>query len=307
MNNRKKSIIALVFASIFGGLAPGFARFAMEQFAPFSIMALTSIISLPILLILKGGFKNLHVKKKDLFFLILAMLFWACNSFFFFHGLEGADRTTTITTSTLYLFSPVIVLIISVILKKLRFTFSKIIGVIIGILGGLTIISQSLTNTAQVVVRSIGAFRGNILILSAVLAISFYWLVSHELTKKRNYSALLVTIYSNLGILLLAAPFFIKEIANKGFYLFPLNLKGAIGIVGISLICSVLTTYLYQWGIKHSSAFAGASVLYISPLSTALFAFLFLGEQLSGVLIISAILIATGVLLTTVLPALKKN
>jgi len=307
MNNGKKSIIALISASIFGGLAPGLTRFAMEQFAPFSIMALTSIISLSILLILSGGVKNLHVRKKDLFFLILAMLFWTANSFFFLHGLEGANRTTTIVTSTLYLFSPIIVLIISVILKRLRFTFGKIIGVILGILGGLTIISQSLTDTAQTMVRSIGSFQGNILILSAVLAISFYWLISDELTKKRNYSALLVTIYSNLGILLLATPFFIKEIANSEFYLFPLNFKGAIGIIGISLICSVLSTYLYQWGIKHSSAFAGSSVLYISPLSTALFAFFLLGEKLSGILIISAILIAIGVLLTTVLPALKKD
>lgn len=306
MNPSKKPVIVLIFASIFGGLAPGFARFAMEQFRPFPIMVLTSLISLPILLILIGGLKNLYVNKKDLVFLILAMLFWAANSFFFFHGLEGADRTTTVVTSILYLFSPVIVLIISVILKRLRFTFGKIIGVILGILGGLVIISQSLTDTAQVLIRSIGGFKGNVLILSGVLAISFYWLISDELTKKRNYSALLVTIYSNLGILLLAGPFFIKEVSNSGFYLFPLNLKGAIGIAGIALIGSVLTTYLYQWGIKYSSAFAGASVLYISPLSTALFAFLFLNEKLSGVLLISAVLIAAGVLLTTVLPTLKK-
>jgi len=307
MSNKTKPIIVLVLASIFGGLAPGFARFAIEQFTPFSIMILTSLISLIVLLILSGGLKNLYVKKKDLLFLILAMIFWAANSFFFFHGLEGVDRTTAVATSTLYLFSPMIVLIISVIMKRLKFTLGKIIGVVIGILGGLTILSQSFADTAQVMVRSIGAFRGNILILSGVLAISFYWLISDELTKRRNYSALLVTVYSNLGILLLALPFFIKETSNKGFNFFPLDSKAVIGILGISLVGGVLTNYLYQWGIKNSSAFAGASVLYISPLSTAVFAFLFLGEELSAVLILSAILIAIGVLFTTVLPALKKE
>lgn len=307
MSNKTKPIIVLVFASIFGGLAPGFARFAMEQFTPFSIMILTSLISLIVLLILSGGLKNLYVKKKDLLFLILAMIFWAANSFFFFHGLEGADRTTAVATSTLYLFSPMIVLIISVIMKRLKFTLGKIIGVVIGILGGLTILSQSFADTAQVMIRSIGAFRGNILILSGVLAISFYWLVSDELTKRRNYSALLVTVYSNLGILLLALPFFFKEIGNKGFSFFPLDSRAVIGVLGISLVGGVLTNYLYQWGIKNSSAFTGASVLYISPLSTAVFAFLFLGEELSAVLILSAILIAIGVLFTTILPALKKD
>lgn len=301
----KKSVVVLILASIFGGLAPGFARFAMKQFSPFSIMALSSLISLITLLILIGGVRNLYVNKKDIIFLILAMTFWAINSILFFHGLQGDNRAMATVTSVLYLFSPIIVLIISVMLKKLKFSFGKITGIIFSISGVFVIISQSLTDTTQILVRPVGGFQGNILILGGVLAISFYWLISDELTKKRNYSAFLVTIYSNLGIFLLATPFFIKEAASGGFYLFPLDPRAVIGIIGNSLLISVLTVYLYQWGIKHSSAFAGASVLYISPLSTALFAFLFLEEKISWVLIIGAILIAIGVFFTTVLPAIK--
>ena len=122
----KKSVVVLILASIFGGLAPGFARFAMKQFSPFSIMALSSLISLITLLILIGGVRNLYVNKKDIIFLILAMTFWAINSILFFHGLQGDNRAMATVTSVLYLFSPIIVLIISVKLKKLKFSFGKI-------------------------------------------------------------------------------------------------------------------------------------------------------------------------------------
>ncbi len=306
MEISKKSVIILILASIFGGLAPGFARFAMEQFSPFSIMVLSSLISSTTLLILVGGIKNLYVNKKDVPFLILAMIFWTVNSVLFFYGLQGNNGATATVTSVLYLFSPMIVLIVSVLLKRLRLSVGKITGIILSILGSLVIISQSLAGTTQVLVRSIGGFQGNILILGAVLSISFYWLVSDELTKKRNYSAFLVTTYSNLGILLSATPFFIKEVVSGGFYLFPLSSKGVIGIIGNSLLISVLMVYFYQWGIKHSSAFAGASALYISPLSTAFFAFLFLEEKISWVLAVGAILISAGVFFTTVLPAFNK-
>lgn len=65
-------------------------------------------------------------------------------------------------------------------------------------------------------------------------------------------------------------------------------------LVALSILNSVIFFFLYQWSLKHVSAFIVSSSAYLSPLATAVFAIPFFGEQLSGVLLISAASIFIG-------------
>jgi len=57
---------------------------------------------------------------------------------------------------------------------------------------------------------------------------------------------------------------------------------------------TILFFFLYQWCLKHISAFIVSSSSYLSPLATALIAIPFFGEQLSTTLLISAVSIFIG-------------
>lgn len=65
-------------------------------------------------------------------------------------------------------------------------------------------------------------------------------------------------------------------------------------LLALGIINSVLFFFMYQWSLKHVSAFIVASTTYLSPLSAALFAIPFFGEKLSVTLVLSAASIFLG-------------
>lgn len=65
-------------------------------------------------------------------------------------------------------------------------------------------------------------------------------------------------------------------------------------LLALGIVNSVVFFFMYQWSLKHVSAFIVASTTYLSPLSAALFAIPFFGEKLSVTLVLSAASIFLG-------------
>lgn len=293
------AIPALILAAVFGGLGPIFGKFALKEFSPMTILTIRNLgaflIFLPIL-ILK---KELKVDKKDLIKVLFAGLLFSGNIIFFLFGLQ---LTTSIMSQLLYLLVPMITIVLSTFFLKQKFQLIEIAGVIIGFLGVFLMLGKSLLNPA--LIKSLGSFQGNFMILMAVLFWSCYLIYTKKIVVK--YSPLALTGYSALISLIICLFFLIKDIVGSTIFVGQPSFIGIVSIICLILLNSVAMMFFFQWGNKYTSPFVVAITTYLSPIITVLAAIPLLGERITGVLIISFTLICLGLYLAIIHPLLAK-
>jgi drug/metabolite transporter (DMT)-like permease len=289
ISTRIKAILVLIGAGILGGVAPLFMKVALKEFNSYQILLIrfgvAVILIIPLLI--------QHLKKltfKQLKLIIPAGLLFSGNVFFF---VVGVQYTTSIVSQLFYLLTPVIVSLVGYFLFKEKISIRRILSMIICLAGSLLLILRSLQGTS--LIRSIGTFQGNLLILGAVVSWSMYVVYSKRVSKTIEPSLFLVSnfiiaLFVSCIVFALTKTSFVSTIMQFSHSSIPVMAS----LIALGSINSVLFFFLYQWGIKHVSAFIAASVTYISPLSAALFAIPFFGEQLSMTLLISAASIFLG-------------
>lgn len=301
-NTQRLAVVAVVLAAVFGGLGPIFGKLALRQFTPYSIVSLRFFLALLVLFPVLIRMGKQKIQKEDYLLFLFVSLLWAGNVFGFIIGLQ---YTTAIMSQVMYLLVPVIVLSMSKLVFRERFLSAQIVGVILGILGGGLILVKSFFSKPSDILLSLGTFKGNVIVLLAVVCWSLYLVFSKRLSK--GYSSLALTAYSGLVTLMISIPFFVGDVVSGDFPAAPVGVDGIVGILGSAFVLSVAMLFLYQWGIKHSTAFTAASVGYLSPLTATLVAIPLFGERLTLSLLLSAGLIFVGVYLATVYPIFRSN
>jgi drug/metabolite transporter (DMT)-like permease len=296
------AIPTLILAAIFGGLASIFGKLALRYLDPYFIIALRFALSLIILFpffILQKGNK---FAKKDSVLVLLIGLLGAINVFCFIIGLQ---YTTSIMSQVLYLFVPVVVLLLSKLLLGEKFSCSQILGIALGILGTSAILERSFVNHSSNILSSLGSFRGNVILLAGVFAWSLYLILSKKASQR--YSPLALTVYANLVISVISIVLIANNLNQNIVALGNLKIDGFIGILGLALINSVAMIFLFQWGTKHASAFAAASVTYLGPVVTAVIAIPLFNEKITPALLVSSSLIFLGLYLSVIYPLVAKK
>lgn len=291
------AIPALVLAAIFGGLAPIFGKLALRYFDPYFIITLRFALSFIILFpffILK---RKLRLVKKDCVLVLLIGLLGTINVFCFIIGLQ---YTTSIMSQVIYLFVPIVVLLLSKSLLGGKFSYIQTLGIAFGILGTGITIERSFFNHSGQILSSLGSFKGNIILLGGVFAWSLYLILSKKASQR--YSPLALTVYANLVILVISILLTVNNLNQHIINLNNLKIDGFIGILGLVLINSVAMIFLFQWGTKHASAFAAAAVSYLGPLVTAIIAIPMFNEKITLTLLLSSGLIFLGLYLSVIYP-----
>jgi len=289
LSTRVKAILALIVVGVLGGIAPLFMKVALKEFNAYQILfirfGLASILVTPLLI------KN--IKKTTIEHLVLiipAGLLFSGNVFFF---VVGVQYTTSIVSQLFFLLTPVIVSFVSYILFREKISIRRIISMIICFGGSALLILRSIQGTN--LIRSIGTFQGNIFILCAVTSWALYVVYTKRISKKIEPSLFLVTNFITALLVSCISFFIIKTSITSTILQFSQSSFPVIAsLLALATINSVLFFFLYQWSLKQVSAFIVASTTYLSPLSAALFAIPFFGEQLSTTLLISAMTIFIG-------------
>lgn len=290
------AIVGLILAAVFGGLGGIFGKLALRYFSPFTIVFLRFFLALVFLypiLIIKEGIK---LKRDEISSILLVSLLWAANVFGFIFGLQ---YTTAIMSQLMYLLVPLIVMALTKFFSKKQLLPMQIMGVVAGITGGVLLIGKSLTGSNLELAQTFGTLRGNAIILLAVFSWSVYLFVSKRVSIK--HSPLSITTFSGTATLLIATPFFLKDLLSHGLPQ-SIGVDGIVGILGLAFINSVAMLFLYQWGTKNADAFSAASIGLLSPFSAAFVAIPLFGEKITSLLLISGSLILLGVYLSTIYP-----
>lgn len=306
MSNYFLALLALIFGSVLGGLAPIFAKFALREFNPFFILFLRFCGAVPFFLLFLSFKKELKIRKKDLFKIIILGTFFSANVIFF---LVGVQFTTAIVSQILYLLVPLLAILFSALFFKEKFRPAQIFGAFIGFWGGFLIVFKSAYSLN--LIYSLGSLKGNLLVFLAVISWTSYLIFSKKYLLK-SYSPLALTAFSSCIALFYSLLVLLSPLNNKPLILSKPTFWGIFSILSLIFLISLLMMFLYQYGNKHTSPFAVGITQYLSPFSAALASIPLFGEKLNLNLILGGFFIFLGFFLAVLYPQLasfqnKKN
>jgi drug/metabolite transporter (DMT)-like permease len=228
------------------------------------------------------------IAKEDFPRIVAAAFFGvAFNMLTFFKGLS---YTSPIMGAVLMVTTPMIVLILSAFIMKERMENRKILGIILGLAGTVTLIlyGKSLVNATN-------ASLGNLLVFVNAISYGFYLIIVKKLMDKYNAFTFVKWIYT-FGFLMVL-PFGWNEFQAIDFANLPTDIFWKIGFV---VVFSTFLTYLLNLvSMRELKPTTVAVFIYLQPLFATIFAVSLGKDDLSLVKLISAVLIFVGVYLVT--------
>lgn len=232
--------------------------------------------------------KTEKIEKVDFPRIIAASFFGiAFNMLTFFKGLS---YTSPIMGAVLMVTTPMIVLVLSAILIKERMENRKIVGILLGLAGTITLIlyGKSMVNAPN-------AMLGNFLVFINAVSYGFYLIIVKKLMDKYKAISFVKWIYF-FGFLMVI-PFGWSEFQSVDWTIVPTLAYLKIGFV---VVFSTFLTYLLNLlSMKELKPTTVAVFIYLQPLFASIFAIYLGKDELSWVKIGSALLIFIGVYLVT--------
>lgn len=228
------------------------------------------------------------IKKQWPIVLVMALTGVACFNTLVYIGLYD---TTSINASLMNSSTPIMIYILSFIFLKERLSKYQLIGTFISLLGVLFILTKGSLDT----LLSFTFNKGDLLVLMAVFCWAIYsLLVKQYATKLPGYSTFLVTIA--LGAIMLL-PFTIYESLTTTITInWSAETIGAILYVGI--VASIIAFLSWNSGVVALGANKASIYLNFIPLFVAIFAVLFLEEQLLLSQVVGGLGVVCGVILS---------
>lgn len=293
MNSRILALIAAAAASTIYGVNHTIAKGLMpDVIGPYGFI-LVRVTGAALLFWLIGLFVNSEkIDRKDWPRILVCALFgMVLNMNMFFKGLE---LSTPINSSVVITLTPVILLVLGAFLLKERITWLKSVGIGIGLVGALVLIlfgAKTQENAPNIPL-------GNMLFIVNATSYAFYLILVKPLVAKYSSITLmkiffLLAVFMNLPIGL--SQFMEVSWVDLGFSEI---WKLVFVVVGTSVL-----TYLFNiYALKQLSPSTIGVFMYLQPLVAVGFAILVGADSLSTIRIIAAILIFTGVFLSTRTP-----
>ena len=230
---------------------------------------------------------NSKLEKKDYKRVFLCALTGiAINQLLF---LKGLSLTYPIHAVLLMLTTPILITVIAAWLLKEVLGLNKIIGLALGIIGAVVLISSRNNN-------GIGAnvLLGDILVIINAISYTFYFILVKPLMQK--YNPIDVTRWVFTVGLFLVVPFGWKEFTEVHWESFSTVAYICLALVTIA---GTFLAYLFNvYGIKNLGASVAGTYMYSQPVFAAIIAMIFLHEKLELYKILAAVFIFSGVYLS---------
>ena len=231
---------------------------------------------------------RLLVEKKD--FLMLLFLALTGVTFFFTAQYTGIQMAGASTAAILVcLLSPVLITLLSTIIFKEHLVKKQVFGIGVAALGTVIVVTGGTISFPG----DREFLLGSLILLFTPVLWATYSLVGKKIMDR--YSPFLVVAYVNVLGGLCLIPFSLAE--NSFCQIFTMSLYSWLAILFLAVTCSLLGYYIWFYVMKQVRAAITSSFLFAEPLVTVLFAIMFVGEELSMVILAGGFLIFIGVYL----------
>lgn len=289
MSKRSWALFAATLVSIIYGVTFTIAKDVMPKYVDAFGFIVMRVGGSVVLFWLISFFEPKEKIAKEDFPRIIAAAFFgvAFNMLTFFKGLS---YTSPIMGAVLMVTTPMIVLVLSAFIMKERMENRKVLGIILGLAGTITLIlyGKSLINATN-------ASLGNLLVFVNAVSYGFYLIIVKKLMDKYNAFTFVKWIYT-FGFLMVL-PFGWGEFQAVDFANLPTDIIWKIGFV---VVFSTFLTYLLNLvSMRELKPTTVAVFIYLQPLFATIFAVSLGKDDLSLVKLISAVLIFIGVYLVT--------
>ncbi len=227
--------------------------------------------------------KQEKVEKGDYGKFALAALFGVVfNQLSFFNGMPytSPNYSAIIMTST-----PIIVLVISSIYLKEKITKNKVIGMVLGGIGAITIILQN-----KITKEAPNPILGNLLIFSNAANFGFYIVYCKPLMMKYNSFTVLKWVFLFGSIALFPIGF--NDIASTSWD-FPTEIW--YGIIYVIVAITFLTFLLNMFSISRVSPNVATSYIFLQPFLSGILSYFINGKIMDWESIAASSLIFIGV------------
>lgn len=294
--NTYKAHLALLGANLIYGVNYIIAKGIMpDKIGPSSFVFIRLLFATPLFWILNTFVVKERVAKSDIPRLVLCGLLGAAtNQLLFFHGI---NLTSPIDASIIMTVVPVIVLVFSSLLLKEHITKNKLLGIIIGGIGAITLILYGSK------VAGSSSLLGNLFIFLNATSYGLYLVFVKPLMKK--YKAITVISWVFLFGFLFTFPFGINDFMNTDFAAFTLNTYLVVAFV---VLFTTFFAYLFNiYSLNYVSPSVTSSYIYLQPLISfimvTIYAEVFSQKQyiqdINLVKIVSCLLVVFGVYLVS--------
>jgi drug/metabolite transporter (DMT)-like permease len=282
--------IKLILTAVFWGGTFIAGKIVAQDVQPFSAAFLRFAIASAFLVLItwkvEGKLPRIE-RSLVLPILLLGMTGVFAYNVFFFKGLQSIDAGRAALIIAL---NPVMISLLSSILFKEELTPIKIIGILLSVIGAMTVISRG--NPLHLFQGHLG--WGELNIFGCVLSWVSFSLIGKSVLGK--ISPLVSICYSSLaGTATLIIPAMLE-----GLWTF-LPVYSSItwlGLFYLGFFGTVLGFVWYYEGIKKIGPTKAGLFINVVPLSAVVLAFFLLNEPLTLSLLIGAILVSTGIYLT---------
>ena len=289
----------MFFVAFFWGLAWPVGRILATDLLnyPFSVMFLRYIFAVPVLfgwLWFKEG--NVIPLKRDYSYLLLL----AFTSVFLYQVgyMYGMQKTAASDASLIIGFNPVSVSILSVFILSHNLTRNGVLGILLSFIGVLLIFLASPNLDIDFYDRIVG----NAYIMLGAFAYAIYVVSMRRyvlLTQHKPLSSLATISWASLVGCILFVPFVILEAPWERIW----NNQEWLLIAYLGVLSTALCYVFFAMGIETIGANKAASFINVVPIFGILSSWIWIGENLGFVQIISFVLIYYGVKLVNQQPA----
>lgn len=290
MNQRTFALIAVSIATLIYGVTYTIAKDVMPNYIKPYGFILLRVSSATLIFWTVGLFtKQQKIEKSDYKKILIASFFGiTINMLAFFKGLS---LTSPISASVMMVTSPIMVLIFSSILIRKPIGKQRILGVFIGLVGALFLITLGNSSTGT----STNSAFGNFLVFLNAASYGLYLVLAKDLVKKYNPIVFIKWLY--LFGLIFVIPFGYSELTAVIWQEIPTNIYWNISFV---LLFTTCITYLFNlYGLSKLKPTTVSVFIYLQPVIATIYALIVGSDSLNLVKLCATLLIFLGVYLVT--------
>lgn len=237
-------------------------------------------------------FKSKPIEKKDRLTILKCGLFGMSINIAAF--IAGLDYSTPVNSSILIIISPIFVVILSFFIFKNKINFIKILGIILGFIGAIILILTADSNSS--IGRNIPL--GNFLFIVNSISYAYYLIIVKPMAEKYD----LITLFKWLFLvgLVFNFPLGINQFLEVDWQNLPL-IQAVLPMAFVVICTTFMTYFLNGYALTKLTSTEVAVFMYLQPIIGVMFAIFTKSDTITLTIVISSMLIFSGVYLTTVL------
>lgn len=282
LSNTKLAILALIAANIIWGAGLPIYKWTLEIIPVYTFTFLRFFTGA--LIILPFAFRSFRFQTRDLLkIILLGLLSVTIQIPLLFLGLK---LSPSINAPIIISSGPIILIVFAIIFLKEKISQKLIIGTLISLGGVLLLVFKP-----EIFNGNFNTTLGSFFIFSATVCSVFQAILLKKIMKRNDIATIMFLTFMIGSIPLL--PLVFSELNTFNFGL--INFQAIFGLTYGIVLASVISHFLFFFGIKYLDVSNVGIFAYVDPIATILVAVPLLHETISPTYAIAAFLVFGGI------------